>query len=228
MSELIDIFRGPPPDGPGCADVLFGQGGDTAPMGLYARIEFGASKPGKAARVARGAIKVEVPHYRQQRNWTCGDASLLMVGRYFGVGPPDEDGYVKLLHSTPEHGTSPEWIVRGAEKIGLKVVWSGEGMTTAGLKSYLDQEFPVIVDLQAWARHPENFGTDEDDGHYIVACGYGDGLIYFADPSLDKDRGFISEDELDLRWHDKEDGGKTYDHWGLVLSRTDETAGEID
>jgi hypothetical protein len=51
MSELIDIFRGPPPDGPGCADVLFGQGGDTAPMGLYARIEFG----GPASLASRAA-----------------------------------------------------------------------------------------------------------------------------------------------------------------------------
>jgi predicted double-glycine peptidase len=82
--------------------------------------------------------------------------------------------------------------------------------------------------LQAWASSPaENFGTDEDDGHYVVAIGFDDDHIYFEDPSIEKTRGFMRKDQFDLRWHDQEDSGEKTSHWGLVLGRPEEEAEEI-
>jgi len=92
---------------------------------------------------------------------------------------------------------------------------SKEGMTIDELKDYLDEEKPVICNIQAWGE-PKYYKT-ADSGHYVVAIGYDDEKIYFEDPSIDEHRGYLSYKDFDKRWHDKETDNVHTDHLGIVI-----------
>jgi hypothetical protein len=92
------------------------------------------------------------------------------------------------------------------------------GMTVAGLKKWIDAKRPVIVSIQAWAEKSVNYPADWGDGHYVMAVGYDQENIYFMDPSLLGNYGYIPIGEFVKRWHDRDDE-KVLDQFGIVISR---------
>lgn len=78
--------------------------------------------------------------------------------------------------------------------------------------------------LQAWptpgqANRGVNYRADWDDGHWVVAIGYDQRVVYFEDPSLARSRGYMSYGELAMRWHDV---GPHYGHmyrYGIAVWR---------
>ena len=82
----------------------------------------------------------------------------------------------------------------------------------------IDDDVPVIFELQAWPKgDKKDFKNDTEDGHYVVAIGYTETHMLFADPS-DYFRTFIPLDEIDARWHDV-DEGQVNEHTIVVITK---------
>lgn len=164
-------------------------------------------------------LLLPVPGVRQHTNYSCGEAALLSVLAYFGIDVR-QDTLTEQTKTTYDFGTNYKDIVRVAKEYGLEpeVV---RGMKPADLIEKVKQGSPVILAMQAWLdngdpRDLKNWTSNNDDGHYVVAIGYDDKRIYFADPSIFY-IGYIPFEELDARWHEKYTD-EDLDHVGIVMA----------
>jgi predicted double-glycine peptidase len=161
-----------------------------------------------------------VPDVRQMNPSACGVACVQAVACAFFGEVYGEEHYWKLLGATQEQGTHPRAIVRGLRKIGLSAEMR-EGMTIEELRGHIDAGHLVILDFQAWGEPVgKDYAREWEDGHYTVAVGYNDDVIFIEDPSLLGSIGYLTNDELERRWHDYElEGGKRreYVHLGIVV-----------
>lgn len=91
---------------------------------------------------------------------------------------------------------------------------------------------PVICLIQAWAEDPEvyNDQSNNDNGHYVVAVGYGTyvtnnshkNFFIFMDPSTSGSYTYINEDDFVKRWHDKdEEENEEYNYFGILVKYND-------
>ncbi|MBL9016290.1 MAG: peptidase C39 family protein [Myxococcales bacterium] len=158
-------------------------------------------------RIPRKAIKVELPNVAQRTDYTCGASALQAICAYFGVGPEDEADYERLMEM-PASGADPIHITTAAKALGLEVT-EHRPMTLRQLERCLDKGRPVILMLQAW-----------EEGHYVVAIGYDDDVIYVEDPWLQGSRGYLTRAELGARWHDVEgEANVTTERLGIAIWR---------
>jgi len=106
-----------------------------------------------------------------------------------------------------------------AEKNGFQVIAS-KGVSLDVVKQYIDNNYPVIVAVQAWAERYmtlEDWKVDYDDGHYVIVIGYNNGIIIFEDPASFR-RTWMMEEEFLVRWHDIDPRAKEkFDHFAMVL-----------
>jgi predicted double-glycine peptidase len=168
--------------------------------------------------IPEGAIKVSLPDTRQGEDYSCGASALQAVSGYFGVGPEEEEDYVRDLKMDPRIGSHPFQIIRAAKRYGLRV--SGKERTTVNeVKAYLDRGKPVMLMIQAWgdSKTGKSYAKEWGQGHWVVAIGYDRAGMYFEDPSLAAIRGFISYAELEERWHDTGPKNRRMEHYGLAV-----------
>ena len=171
--------------------------------GLLSAGPSGAGAPSPAAAVPADPFFAAVPDVRQSTGYSCGAAALQAVLAYWGI-EEREDRLAARLGTTPEAGTHPEAIVRGARELCLTAEIR-EGLELADLERALAEGTSVIVDLQAWRESPDAPWTETwDDGHYMVLLGLDAANLYFEDPSLLGARGVIPRAEFVDRWHDYE------------------------
>ena len=160
----------------------------------------------------------EYPTIRQVYTYDCGAASVQSVMAYYGNNVREEV-IMGELETSKETGTPPQNIIAFFKREGFVVEYGR--MSIDRLKEYVDQDYPVIIVIQAY-RDDESvqYVNDWDDGHYIVCIGYQDNSIIFEDPSS-FNKTFLGNDELNERWHDTTEG-KIYDHFGIaVLGKKD-------
>ena len=163
----------------------------------------------------------DFPEARQATNFTCGAACVQAVLYYYGT-EKREDELVKILQVRPppeeSAGVKPAVIIDFFEKEGFQIK-NGE-MTLEVVKSFIDQKIPVILNIQAWN---EKYKTEDvdysgyNDGHYVVAIGYTDSYMIFEDPSILTNRGILTFNDLEKRWHDKDIDNVIYDHHGIAV-----------
>ena len=168
--------------------------------------------------IPEGAIKVPLPDTRQGEDYSCGASAPQAISGYFGVGPEEEEDYVRDLKMDTKVGSHPFQIIRAAKKYGLRVS-EKERMTVNEVKAYLDRGKPVMLMIQAW-RDSETEVTyvgEWREGHWVVAIGYDRAGLYFEDPSLAAIRGFIPFVELEERWHDTGPKNRRMEHYGLAI-----------
>jgi uncharacterized protein len=167
-----------------------------------------------------GAIKIELPNVMQTTSYTCGASALLAIAAYYGVGAEYEWDVAADMKMTRD-GSDPKHIISAARRYGLSVR-EYRPMTAAQLIGCLDRRRPVILMLQAWGPHPSpaSYARTWMQGHWVVAIGYDDDVIYFEDPSLHARRGYIARAELEIRWHDIEGPRRRkVDHLGIAVWR---------
>lgn len=182
--------------------------------------QLGCIMPSVYHDIPAGAIRIPVPDTLQQTDFTCGASSLQAVCKYYGVGPDEEPEFVKDM-GMPRTGSDPEHIIRAVEKYRLRYQ-EFYPMSQARLKACLDRMRPVILMLQAWGTTEgeytrRTYRTIYEDGHWVVAIGYDRRGFYFEDPSIRAARGFLSYDELDVRWHDYGPRYELMDHYGVAV-----------
>ncbi len=169
-----------------------------------------------------GAIKIDLPNTAQLEDYTCGPAALLAIFTYYGVGPEQEDELAQVMGISTE-GSDPVHLVTAARRFGLTCE-EFRPMTIAQLERCLDARRPVLIMLQAWGSEPSPYRVRWDDGHWIVAIGYAGGRVYFEDPLIYSTRGYLTYEELDLRWHDLEGADNVrVEHYGVAIWKPDVT-----
>jgi predicted double-glycine peptidase len=158
---------------------------------------------------------------RQTFDFDCGAKALQTVMEYYGV-EMREDELMKGL-GTDKDGTSVDNMVSVAEKKGFKV-YAATGVSLEQLKRFIDEGYPVIVLVQAWAERYmtlEDWKVDYDDGHYVVVIGHRGNIIVFEDPSSFR-RTWLTEGEFLARWHDVDaKTDKNLEHFAMVLMGRD-------
>jgi len=156
--------------------------------------------------IPAGAIKIHMDNVESQDGSSCGAAVWLAVALYYGLTPGDLNQVRELLGTTSEHGTYYANMVRGFSRAGLES-YAKEKMTVQELRDLLDRGVPCILSIQAWAADPSVYKSQLHcaDGHYVIAVGYDlDGYIYFRDPSVSGEHGYMHWTELSSRWHENE------------------------
>jgi predicted double-glycine peptidase len=160
---------------------------------------------------------IDLPNLRQTFNYDCGAKAMQIVMAYYGVDVR-EDELISHLSCHPE-GTSITNMIKVAEEYGFQVE-ATTGTSLSDLKKYLEEGFPVIILLQAWAEKSmtrDDWRVDEKDGHYVIAIDYKDDRIIFEDPSSFH-RTWLGLDELDVRWHDVDPKThQKFDHFAMVM-----------
>ena len=156
---------------------------------------------------------LNLPDVRQSTTYTCGVSALQAVLFYYGI-EYREGPLAEFAGSNEDAGTSPEGVTAAVEQVNIEdgtqlTAEIIQNATISDVTSLIDEEIPVIVDIQAW-RDEDNtaeWQNDWIDGHYVVAIGYDDENLYFEDPSLMNSIGSIPHSEFLDRWHDYEGAG---------------------
>lgn len=157
---------------------------------------------------------ISLPELAQEDSFSCGPAVLKAILYYYGIGPASIETIENETHTSQEDGTSPNDLSLAAAKYGLKVEIK-EKMTINQLKSAINSNRPVVCAIQAYGDNKSY--KDYKFGHYVIAIDYDDKNIYFQDPNLHDERGYLPVDEFLDRWHDKDKNGKVYSQLGIII-----------
>lgn len=154
---------------------------------------------------------------RQTSDYDCGAMALQLVMAYYGVDVRG-DRLMEAL-GTGKDGTRVSMMISVAESYGFDVFHKSNWKINE-LKDTVEQGYPVIVLVQAWAERyltQAEWRKNYNDGHYVVVIGFSKGVIMFEDPASFR-RTWLTEREFLARWHDRnDDTGVTYDRFGMVL-----------
>lgn len=157
-----------------------------------------------------------VPDTRQSTDFSCGASAMQAVLMYWGDEYLESD-LMQRLRTSPESGTDPVDMVRGARELGYAAEMR-EGLSLQDLERSVAEGVPVIIACQAWPDAPPGRDWSEvwDTGHYMVVLGTDRENVYFEDPSLLGSRGVLPREEFEARWHDQ-DGDRKYVRLGIFV-----------
>ena len=133
---------------------------------------------------------LDVPHYLQSDDSTCGPESLRMVFAYYGKMMSEKD-IAEICDHTYELGCKSEDMVCAAESLGFKVYMKNNS-TIEEVVRLIDANVPVIVD---W------FCGDPPEGHSSVVIGYNNENLFILDPYLEEMR-VVSKYDFRRCWFD--------------------------
>jgi len=144
----------------------------------------------------------QMPDTRQSTEYSCAAACMQAVARYWGRDIAEQD-IMELLNTNEELGTYPDDILRASRELGLEANYK-ENLTLEEIEASLKDGVPVIIDCQAWrsvSEYNESWADEWDNGHWMVIIGIDEKNVYFEDPYILGDRGFMTRQEFLERWH---------------------------
>jgi predicted double-glycine peptidase len=160
-------------------------------------------------------IEMIYPFKRQVFSYDCGAACMETVLTYFGFDAREDE--ILKMAKTDRNGTMIEGLIRVAEKHGLRYK-ACENMNINDLKKFIDKGHPCITPIQAWCGNSKKKNWEDGwaNGHYVVPIGYDEKKLYFEDPASHY-RTYLTHEEMDRRWHDKDLKGRKLIHFGLLF-----------
>jgi ABC-type bacteriocin/lantibiotic exporter with double-glycine peptidase domain len=154
---------------------------------------------------------------RQTFDFDCGAQALQTVMAYYGIDIRGDELMAEL--GTTPGGTAAKSMIDVALRHGFEVK-AGNDWTLSQVKEFVDNGYPVIVLLQAWADRYmtlDDWRRTYDYGHYAIVIGHVKGVLVFEDPGSIR-RTWLRETEFLARWHDMDtDTGEEYRHFAMVL-----------
>jgi predicted double-glycine peptidase len=167
------------------------------------------------AVVVASASLIAVPLVRQKTAYSCGDAVILALLRYYAprrFAAVSETALYAPLETTTEEGTEPAAMTSyfsRASGLSAETRFSSRSAPVSldDLERAVDRGAPPIVAFQAWqsvrnAHELKSWKTDWDDGHYAIVVAYDAKNLYFMDPSTDARYAYVPISEFIERWHD--------------------------
>jgi uncharacterized protein len=139
---------------------------------------------------------------RQCTEFSCGASALQMVLGYWGRDVAETE-LMKLLRTTPEAGTYPEDIVRGAQALGFEARVK-DNLKLGEVAKFTADGKPMIALAQVWRSEsgPVKAVAEEwDNGHYIVVLGVDSSYVYFQDPYIRMSKAFVPRKTFEDHWH---------------------------
>lgn len=135
-------------------------------------------------------LKLTIPYHSQwdpdatAHEADCGPACLSMVLNSLGASITPDGVYAFLGPKGVKEFTTFAELIDVAGRHGLPLyyrLYADRQQALAGLQAALDQGLPAIV-LVKYAPWRARTGNDFAWGHFVVATGYADGVIYVHDP----------------------------------------------
>lgn len=149
---------------------------------------------------------LDYPLSRQSESFSCGAAVVQSLLQFYGIKDAKEQDIIDALSTTPKNGTDIDNIVEYLRRMGLRAQLAANLDLERVLK-WISQGHPVILSMQAWSDDDNPDYTENRNSHYVVGIGYNNDSLFFEDPSLLGNRGYLPVSEFETRWHD-EDGNK--------------------
>lgn len=150
-------------------------------------------------------IKIHLPKVHQSKSYDCGAAIFKSICKLFGKKVGTAREFIKICKTT-KNGTTPENIIKAAHYFGLSAILI-QNLKLKNLKIFLDLGIPVICNIQAYG-----------SGHYVAAIGYDENYVYFEDPNMSNQRGYLSYNQFTKRWIDEDFEGNILYHSAIVIA----------
>ena len=160
---------------------------------------------------------IKFPRIRQTYEYDCGAEVLRGVLAFHGLDVKEEI-ILELAKTDTKTGTLVDDMLKVLKKYRIKCKTDTFSIKT--LKGSINGKTPVILLIQAWTGSSKkiNWKNNWSHGHYVVAIGYDNSNIYFADP-YSAFMTCIPYDELESRWHHRDPRGNEYINFGIKIAR---------
>ena len=160
-----------------------------------------------------------MPDVRQSTNYTCGPTVMLSILTSYNI-ESREDTLSKLMNTT-ENGTEFSGFIKIAEKYNVK--YEHKTFTISDIKSFIDNNYPSIILIQAYANNKKiNYITSFENGHYVIPIDYDKDKIYFEDPSVINRISYLTYKEFEDRWHGLDENNEKIYNEGIVFLKQPE------
>lgn len=160
---------------------------------------------------------IDLPVGRQTFDFDCGAKALQLVMAYYGIDVR-EDELLEELRCNGD-GTPVRDMISSAEKRGFTVI-AKCGFNVREVKRLVNEQHPVIVVVQAWAKKRmtlEEWRRSNANGHYVVLIEHYGNILVFRDPASFR-KTWMTQEEFVARWHDIDSATQQrLDCFGMVL-----------
>ena len=153
-------------------------------------------------------MKLKVPFFRQDTDYTCGPTALQMVLKFMGDFE-SEKFLTKETQTSKNFGTSHEHMMEAARKEGFHS-YDNHNSSIPEIKEFIKKGLPVIVNF---------IDQESGEGHYAVVCGFEKGKIILNDPLGVKNLK-MGEQEFISNWHNAKN---TSARWMMVIYKPGKT-----
>lgn len=153
-------------------------------------------------------MKLKIPFYKQDMDYTCGPASLQMVLSFLGDFK-SEKSLSEEAHTDRDVGTKHNAMIETARREGFYCYVNNDSSWNE-IKSFLTEGLPVIIHFT----EPQG-----EEGHYAVVVGFEKGEIILNDPWNGKNFKMAKKEFLP-RWRGSQ-GSHRYKKWIMVISDKD-------
>lgn len=147
-------------------------------------------------------MKLKVPFYKQETDYTCAAACIKMLLENIGIIYSEKELALELK-TDPSTGVKNFHIIEFIEKIGLKCQFSTNSKIIH-ITDLLNKKIPVMVN---WVE------PQDDDGHFSIITGLTDTSLILNDPWHGQDFE-IDIQEFENRWFDS---SKTINRWMFFI-----------
>ena len=134
---------------------------------------------------------LNVPHFKQEREYSCVPACVRMVLSFLGKSVPEQD--LRILLKTKISGTSPIHV-NSLESLGFQAMFIYSSIDE--LREYVNGGTPCIVHL--WTGHLSYWSSEYM--HAVVVVRIGEQTVYINDPASDDSPKQVSIDEFSRAW----------------------------
>ncbi|NQV88500.1 MAG: peptidase C39 family protein [Parcubacteria group bacterium] len=149
-------------------------------------------------------MKLKVPFYEQDTNYTCGPAVLQMAMSFFGHLKSEK--FLTKKAKTTTDGTGHRGLINAAIKEGF-YCYANNNSSINEIRHFIGLGMPIIVHY----REP----SDEDD-HYAIVTGFKNDEIILNDPWNGPSFRLKIKDFIE-RWYGLV-GRRLHKQWILVIS----------
>lgn len=127
-------------------------------------------------------MPLDVPYYRQHRDYTCGPACLRMVLAYYGH--ETDEVSLTMLCGTNVFGTGLSDLTNAARQLGFRAEYT-HCESLADLTDALARSIPPIAMVDAAKLY--HVGEITPLGHLVVVIGASVSEIVYHDPLIDRE-----------------------------------------